>query len=146
MIGETVGNVQPLAVEKGVAMEVECARNLPSVSGDRDKLHQVLVNLLHNAIKFTPHGGKIRITARDGVNGQLRVCVQDTGCGIAAGELDKIFLPFYRGASAQPNSGGAGLGLAITKRLVELHGGAMQLESTVGVGSCFSFTLPTLPS
>jgi signal transduction histidine kinase len=116
---------------------------IPAMEGDRDKLHQVLTNLVGNAIKFTPQGGEVRvkiITPPD--DGTIRVSVSDTGCGIGPTELEKIFEKFYRGESAPQESLGAGLGLPITKHLVELHGGKIWVDSAIGVGSQFYFTVP----
>ena len=114
------------------------------VSGDPSRLQQVIWNLLSNAIKFTPEGGQVRVDVRSRDDGFIQVNVIDTGAGIPSDELDKVFLRFYRSASASPTAQGAGLGLTIAKNLVELHGGRIWATSALGSGSCFSFTVPTL--
>ena len=129
------------ACEKSITLRTSPHPTLPMVKGDADKLSRILINLIHNAIKFTPHGGTIRI------EGQLRgnaveLCVIDSGSGIPPHELDKIFDKFYWSESAPVEARGAGLGLAIAKNLVELHGGTIRAESTLGQGSCFAFTIP----
>ena len=116
------------------------ARDLPPVQGDRDKLHQILINLLENAVKFTDPGGEVEVHARRRPEGWVQLCVSDTGCGIPAGDLPKVFDSFYRGRTGE---GGVGLGLAITRRLVELHGGRLWVDSTPGAGSRFYVALPT---
>jgi signal transduction histidine kinase len=103
----------------------------------------VLVNLVGNAIKFTPNGGTVhvRVTAMPS-DETVQVCVADTGCGIAPHELEKVFEKFYRGEAAPQEAVGAGLGLQITRYLVELHTGKIWVTSRLGVGSQFYFTLP----
>ena len=116
--------------------------SLPRVHADRDKLYEVLANLLENAIKFTPSGGRVQIDAEVLDDRYVKIGVSDTGCGISEEHLSKVFDKFYR---VQPGSGhaaGAGLGLPIAKGLIELHGGTMAVESASGKGSHFYFTLP----
>ena len=96
-------------------------------------------------MKFTPKGGEIRIEDRMDEDRAIRVCIADTGCGIHADDLGKIFDRFYRGSASTAESSGAGLGLAITKNLVELHGGRIWAESVPGEGSRFFVTLPVEP-
>ncbi len=139
---DVVEELQSLAREKHIALISEHESSIPAIQADRDKLHQVLVNLTQNAIKFTPKGGTIRITSEAREDGFLQLSVVDTGCGIPDLEREKIFLNFYRGTSVRPEARGAGLGLAITKNLVELQGGHIWVESTPGEGSRFCFTLP----
>lgn len=133
---------RPLAQRKGVALDVTADERLPPVQADRDKLYEVLANLLENAVKFTPAGGRIEITTKVRNDRYLEVDVSDTGCGIPQEHLARIFDKFYQVQSISSNHGGAGLGLAIAKGLVELHGGTMAVESVPGQGSQFSFTLP----
>jgi len=110
------------------------------VLADPPRLEQVLVNLIHNAIKFTPPGGAVDLTAQP--DGDF-VCftVRDTGAGIPADELERIFERFYKADRAR-SSGGTGLGLSISRHLVEAHGGRIWAESEEGRGSAFHFTLP----
>ena len=124
-------------------MQASSQNSLPKIEGDRDKLHQVLTNLIQNAVKFTPRDGKVWVETRVRDDGFLECCVADTGCGIPLDEIDKVFDKFFRGESVPADARGAGLGLAITKTLVELHGGRIWVESTPGEGSRFFFTLPT---
>lgn len=112
------------------------------VVGDPDKLHQVLTNLLQNAIEFTPPGGRVRVESKRLENRSIQISVSDTGCGIPPDELPRVFDTFYRGRSESSERRGAGLGLAIAKNLVELHGGTIRVESAPEQGSSFSIILP----
>lgn len=110
---------------------------------DRDKITQVLTNLISNAIKFTPAGGAVRVAAEPDSAERLKITVSDTGPGIAAEQAEKIFDEFYQlRQPGERKAGGVGLGLAISRKLVEMHGGKIWLESGIGEGSLFSFTLP----
>jgi signal transduction histidine kinase len=111
------------------------------VWGDEEKLRQVFTNLIHNAVKFTPPGGIIQLTGGKSNGKIVAMCVADSGCGTPPDELGKIFLPFYRSSKGVATRG-SGLGLSIVKELVELHGGAVRVESTVGKGSRFFVDLP----
>jgi two-component system phosphate regulon sensor histidine kinase PhoR len=121
-------------------LDVECPENLPSVMADSTRLQQVAVNLLHNAIKFTPEGGKVTIGAA-AEDQAVRFYVRDTGIGISSDDLPRIFERFYKADQAR-SGGGTGLGLAIARHLVEAHGGRIWAESELGKGSTFSFTIP----
>ena len=134
--------LQSLAQKKALTLTTQTEGAVPPIQGDRDKLHQVLTNLVGNAIKFTPQGGEVRVEVTALSEGLVRVCVADTGCGIAPHEIEKIFEKFYRGETAPQEAVGAGLGLPITKHLVELHGGRIWVDSTLGAGSQFYFTVP----
>jgi two-component system phosphate regulon sensor histidine kinase PhoR len=124
----------------GLRPETRIASGLPQVSADEGRVEQALLNLIHNAIKFTPPGGRIDVTARvDGNN--LLVSVSDTGVGISPDDLPRVFERFYKADRARAG-GGTGLGLAIAKHIVEAHGGRIWAESVEGKGSTFSFTLP----
>jgi PAS domain S-box-containing protein len=116
-----------------------------SVRADGMRLKQILMNLLGNAVKFTPEGGKIELTANR-VGDLVRLEVRDSGPGIPPEEQNRIFEAFYRLGQNAKGAEGTGLGLAITQRLVELHGGQLGLESHPGSGSCFHFTLPFVAS
>jgi two-component system, OmpR family, phosphate regulon sensor histidine kinase PhoR len=128
----------------GLVIRVEVAPDLPRVWVDRGRIEQVLINLIHNAVKFTPEGGEIVIQA--GVtDGMLQVSVRDTGVGITAEELPRIFERFYKTDAAR-RSAGSGLGLAIAKRIVQGHGGTIWAESTPGHGATLAFTMPLATS
>jgi signal transduction histidine kinase len=116
--------------------------NLPPVSIDPHRIGEVLRNLIENAVAHTPHGGTIKVTARQ-MDTWVEVSVTDTGEGIAEEDLDSIFERFYRVDKSRARAtGGSGLGLTIARRLVEAHGGSIRVESQPGEGSSFSFTVP----
>ncbi len=140
---EALDNLRPQAEAKSIVLETTASSQLASVRGDRDKILQILANLIHNAIKFTPSSGRISIVLTSMEDSAIQVCIADTGCGIAAEEVPLVFDRFYRSDSVMTDTRGAGLGLAITKSLVDLHHGRIWVESTVGSGSRFYFTLPT---
>lgn len=134
-----------LAEEKGQHLTLEADSAM--AEGDPETLRLVLTNLLDNAIKYTPDGGRIAVRAGRGKEGQVFVEVQDEGPGIASEHQARVFERFYRvdeGRSRE--AGGSGLGLAIAERAARLNGGRLQLESTPGQGSCFRLVLPTSPS
>jgi len=142
-LAEVLSVMQPLADRKSHALTTNCEAGL-AVRADATRLKQVLMNLLGNAIKFTPNGGRIELAARlDGGN----VCmeVRDSGPGIPPDEQKSIFEAFYRLRESGKKTEGTGLGLAITQRLVELHGSDLKLTSQPGQGSCFYFSLPAAP-
>jgi signal transduction histidine kinase len=130
------------AREKRIVVEIESSGSPAFAQADADRIHQVLVNLLDNAIKFTPPGGRVTVSASE-----CAVTVADTGPGIPADEIPHIFERFYRGdrSRARQGSDGSGLGLAIAKAIVEAHGGQIWVTSEPGKGAAFRFTLqPTL--
>ena len=133
---------QAQAKEQNLELVTELPAELPVVRGDPDMLAQVLINLVDNAIKFTPAGG--RITVRAGANEEnVRIDVEDTGIGIPPENIPRIFERFYRVEKSRSRElGGIGLGLAIVKHIIRAHGGKTGVESIVGKGSKFSFTLP----
>jgi signal transduction histidine kinase len=139
---DVLEGLQSLAQKKAITLAMQTEGTVPPIQGDRDKLHQVLTNLVGNAIKFTPQGGEVRVEVTALSEGLVRVCVADTGCGIAPHEVEKVFEKFYRGETAPQDAVGAGLGLPITKHLVELHGGRIWVDSMLGAGSLFYFTVP----
>jgi signal transduction histidine kinase len=142
IVDSSVQALETLAVRKGVNLAQELASELPSIPVDASKLRQVIVNLLNNAIKFTESGGTITIGTR-AWDGNVIVEVSDSGIGIAARDLTRIFDLFARSDVAVSRQyEGLGLGLHLVKRLVELHGGRVWVESTPGKGSRFSFSLP----
>lgn len=129
------------AVEKNIQVRVELPDNLPRVLADHGRLEQVLVNLVDNAVKYTPAGGTVRVTAEAGEH-VVKVSVEDSGIGIPAKDLPRIFERFYRVDEGRSrDQGGTGLGLAIVKHIIQLHGGEMTVSSVPGSGSTFSFTL-----
>jgi two-component system phosphate regulon sensor histidine kinase PhoR len=131
--------MQLQAERANITLRVECGDDLPKVGGLAE-LEQVLVNLIHNAVKFTRPGGEVVLTAEP-VPGDVRFAVRDTGVGIPADEVPRIFERFYRVDKSRTGSG-TGLGLSIAKHIVEAHGGKIWVESTEGRGSTFYFTIP----
>jgi signal transduction histidine kinase len=133
--------VESLATGKKLKLTTDVAPKLPTGHGDERRLAQVLLNLVGNAIKFTDKGEvAIKATASDG---SLTVAVHDTGPGIASSDQAKIFEEFKQADnSATKRKGGTGLGLSIAKRIIEMHGGRIWVESDVGNGSTFAFTIP----
>jgi len=137
---------QPLATKKQVTLSTDVPADLPPIRADREKISHVLGNLLGNAIHFTPEGGRVWIAARlrpDGARRELVVEVGDTGIGIAPEHHELVFREFAQvDSSASRQHHGTGLGLTIARKLVELHGGRIWVESTIGHGARFYFTLP----
>jgi GAF domain-containing protein len=134
--------VRERATKHGITLDVAVDERLGEFTGDERKIKQILLNLLSNAVKFTPEGGRIGINARQ-TNGAVEISVSDTGIGIAPEDQPKIFEEFRQVGSDYVNkSEGTGLGLTLAKKFVELHGGRIWVESEVGKGSKFSFTLP----
>lgn len=154
--GQVALELQPVAPEKllqtaaermrlqaeraGLALRLECPRGLPKVSADAPRMEQVLVNLIHNAIKFTRPGGALRLLA-EAEGAFVRFAVKDTGVGIPEDDLPRIFERFYKADRAR-SGGGTGLGLSIARHIVEAHGGRIWAESVEGWGSTFYFTVP----
>ena len=141
LIDETVAVFRPQADAAGVQLEAQARGSLPLLDLDPQRLHEVLSNLVANALRYTPPGGSIRVTLdRDDAPGAPRavVSVADSGAGIAAADLPHVFDRFYRAR----DSSGAGLGLAIARNLVEAHGGTIQAESQPGQGTVMRFFLP----
>jgi signal transduction histidine kinase len=131
--------LRPLALNKSQDLLMEVCPGLPRVRADRERVLQVLSNLVGNAIKFTPSGGTVTLRARK-VDGMVRVSVKDNGPGIAPEDVPHLFERFWRASGV--NERGTGLGLSIVKSIVEAHGGTLWVETQVGVGSTFFFTLP----
>jgi len=135
-----VERLRPQAERAGVEIRIEIPAGVPWVLADGERVRQVVTNLVHNAIKFTPSGGSIQVSAEPGEY-EVLVLVQDTGVGISAEDLPRIFERFYKVDRAR-SGGGTGLGLSIAKHIVQGHGGRIWAESTAGQGSTFYFTLP----
>jgi signal transduction histidine kinase len=146
LIKDTVNGMQAKATTKGLILSAELPVILPAVNVDSYRIKQVLLNLLENAVAHTDKGGRIIVTARQQEK-MIHVSVVDTGEGIPAEELPLIFERFYRvDKSRNRKTGGSGLGLTIAKRLVEAHGGTIEVKSQVGQGSTFTFTVPIFTS
>jgi len=137
--------VRERATEDGVQVELAAAPDVDVIEGDERRIKQVIFNLLSNAVKFTPTGGAVDVRAAR-VNGEVRISVADTGPGIAPGDHERIFEEFQQSEAGLEQREGTGLGLPLSKRLVELHGGRIWLESELGTGSTFVFTLPARSS
>ena len=138
-IAETLAELRPLAMQKQISLSADVAD--VSLVADRARFRQVLYNLVSNAIKFTPEGGSIRIES-EVVGGDIHLSVIDTGVGIAPEDHERVFEEFIQVGDASARTAGTGLGLALTRRLVEAHGGRIELESTIGNGSRFTVVLP----
>ncbi len=152
VMGEIIGIIKPQAFMKNIALQVHNLPKSPILKLDHGKFKQVMFNLLSNAIKFTPEGGRIDVhiglkdlaPADKFGDKALEISVKDTGIGISQSEQAHIFDEFYQvDGSSKRKAGGTGLGLALTKKLIELHGGRIWLESEVNKGSNFTFMLPT---
>jgi len=142
VIDKALVKLQSIAEEREIAVEADMPGTLPVVEGDSEKLEQVVTNLVHNAIKFSQKGGKVRVTAGP-QNTSILVQVTDQGSGIPASAIPLLFQKFFRVHGSMPwASSGTGLGLYIVKQIVEAHGGQVWVESKLGEGSTFSFRLP----
>jgi histidine kinase len=144
IVNAVVGRLQPQFDAKEVALIADIPLDLPPIQADRERIEQVLINLLGNGLQYTPAGGRITVTiARH--DGALRFAVQDTGIGIAPADLDRVFQRFFRvDKSRARSSGGSGIGLTIAQHLVEAHRGRIWAESPgESQGATFCFTLPT---
>jgi len=141
VVDSVVNAVEPLAANKQLTLRSEVQASLPRGRGDVRRIAQVLLNLVGNAIKFTDAGGVvIRASAADG---WFTIAVRDTGPGISPADQSKIFEEFQQADnSSTRKKGGTGLGLSIAKRIIELHGGRIWVQSVPSEGSTFSFTLP----
>lgn len=142
LLSETIGRLTPKAVDLGVQLQIHLPPTLPLIPGDPGRLAQVVINLVDNALKYTPRGGTVTITAEDTGPG-LRICIADTGSGIPKADLPRIFERFYRVDKARTRTtGGTGLGLSIVKHIIDAHGGQIAVESDLAQGARFTFTLP----
>jgi signal transduction histidine kinase len=142
---EVTEQLRPIATAKHLTLGVVCPDPTLRVSGDRDKLIQVITNLVDNAIKFTPKGGQITVELGRKDPERVMMTVADTGEGIPAEAIAKLFEPFYQASrQAGVHAKGLGLGLSIVKTLVELHGGTISVTSEVGKGSTFCILLPAI--
>jgi len=142
LVTRTVSRFQPRAMKEGITLTLDIEEEIPPLNVDVNYIDQVISNLIDNAIKYTPSGGKVEVKVEDNEK-TVKVSVKDTGIGIAKEDLPRIFERFYRGEKSRNLSlGGIGLGLSIVKHIVEAHGGKVGVESEIGKGSTFYFTLP----
>ena len=143
LIADAVSRLQRQYDEKGVELITTIPEDLPPVRVDKYRIDQVMINLLGNALQYTPSGGKVNITA-ERQNGEILISIKDTGIGISSEYLSMLFTRFYRVDKSRSRAGGgSGIGLTIAKFFVEAHGGRIWAESDgIGKGSTFSFTLP----
>jgi two-component system phosphate regulon sensor histidine kinase PhoR len=140
LVEEVAAQLNPLAQRHQVTITTDLATDLPAGRGDKDRIRQALVNLVHNAIKFNHPGGSVTMSTN--ASGEfVIVSVSDTGVGIPEEELPHVFERFYKADRARTR-GGSGLGLAIAKHIVQAHGGSIWAQSEEGQGSTFSFSLP----
>jgi signal transduction histidine kinase len=133
--------VRERALRRGITLEQSIDPHLGEIQGDERKIKQVLLNLLSNAIKFTPEGGRVGVRAAL-VDGRVEVAVSDTGIGIAPEDHEAVFEEFRQVGTAEKKAEGTGLGLALARKFIELHGGRIWVKSQVGAGSTFTFTIP----
>jgi two-component system phosphate regulon sensor histidine kinase PhoR len=137
----SVERLRLFADRQGVSLVVDAGDGVPPVRGDEERLGQVVVNLVHNAVKFSPNGGEVRVTVR-AEGADVVVSVGDHGIGISRADRARIFERFYKADRARVRGGGTGLGLSIARHVVEGHGGRIWVESVEGTGSTFSFAIP----
>lgn len=145
LLADCVDSMRPMAEKKSISLILEPTSDLAEVFCDSEAVHQVTSNLLDNALKYTPYGGRITVSAKQigGDPDMIEIAVQDSGSGIPAEDLPRLFERFYRVDKARSRElGGTGLGLAIVKHLVRAQGGSVRVNSHVGSGSTFLFTLP----
>ncbi len=141
MVDRAIETVQPYAARKDITVTPALPESLPPVAGDEGALGEAVINVLDNAIKYSYPGGHVGVHVH-AADGQVLITVTDTGVGIPADQLPHIFGDFYRGQAGVGGEAGAGLGLAVTRRIVEAHGGTITAESTPGKGSTFVIALP----
>lgn len=143
-IDDVRAEIRPLLVSKQLEMRLDIAEQPLVANVDSERLHQVLRNLLANAIRFSPQGAAIELAAaaHAGAGGTIQIEIRDRGPGIPSDELESIFEPFVQSTRTKDGSGGTGLGLSISRRLVALHGGSLSAENRTGGGSVFRVTLP----
>lgn len=144
LIEEALKGLVPLAHQRGVSVSVQVPRSVRAARADRLRLRQILYNLMSNALKFTDRGGSVTVSARDDGE-QILLSVADTGIGIAEADRPRLFQAFEQLVTPSGNRpAGTGLGLALTKRLVDMHGGSIEVASEVGVGTTFTVRIPAV--
>jgi signal transduction histidine kinase len=142
LVSRVVGEIEVARADKDVHIQRDIPADLPSLDADPERVHQVLFNLVDNAIRFVPDGGEVTIAAHRH-NGAVEISVADNGSGISREHLPRLFERFYRADPARARgAGGTGIGLAIARSVVEAHGGRIRAESEPGIGSVFTFDLP----
>ena len=140
ILRNAVNRLSRQAQRAGVDLTLTVEDGLPPATGDAEMLERVVINLIHNAVKFTPAGGAIRVRGTR-ADGTIEISVSDTGVGILPEDLPRIFERFYK-ADRSRGGGGTGLGLAVARHAIEAHGGTISAESRPGEGSTFTFTIP----
>ena len=138
---ESAERLRPFAERQGVSVRVDAPDDLPPVRGEAARLAQVFANLVHNAVKFSPAGGEVRVGVRRSGR-MLEGRVEDDGAGVSPADQARIFERFYKADRTRTAGGGTGLGLAIARHIVEGHGGAIRVDSEEGRGATFAFTIP----
>ena len=133
--------MEPLADKKNIKLEPRISNELPKLSADESKIESVIINLINNAIKFTPENGRVSISVET-ADGQMSIRISDTGMGIPAEALPKIFNRFYRVYRPGKQIQGTGLGLSIVNKIVSMHNGRIEVESEVGQGTTFTVFIP----
>ncbi len=141
LLEDIINQLGPQVQRQELTAEVQLADNLPLVDADKIRIRQAIVNIVHNAVKFTPPGGRILLATRVDDDSVI-VDISDTGPGIARSDLPRIFERFYKADRARSNKGGTGMGLAISRHIVEAHGGRVSVHSTEGKGSTFRLSIP----
>ena len=145
VIADIAAMIGPQLEDGGIQLALDLPPDLPPAAGDRQRIQQVLLNLMANALRHTPAGGEILVTARaDGSEIEVSVC--DTGPGISPEDAAHLFARFYRGREERAAGTGTGLGLSVAKAIVEAHGGRIWAENRPTGGACFHFTLPRAPT
>lgn len=144
IIAKAVEDLHPFASERSIKIAISLPLERLVVSADPGKLRQILLNLMHNAVKFSSSDSAVELNVTRLSKTHAQISIRDAGPGIAPDDVDKIFQPFYRAPTIHKKTKGTGLGLAIAKLLVELHHGRLELETGLGQGSCFYFTLETI--
>ena len=146
LVSQVLSEIDVARSDRGVVVEADVPSDLPAAMADRERIHQVLFNLVDNAVRFTPAGGEVTVSASRH-NGSVELRVADTGVGIPPEHLPRLFERFYRVDPARSREdGGTGIGLAIARSVVEAHGGTITAESEIGRGSVFTFDLPVAPA
>jgi signal transduction histidine kinase len=146
LVSQVLSEIDVARSDRGVVVEADVPKDLPAAMADRERIHQVLFNLVDNAVRFTPAGGGVTVSASRH-NGSVELRVADTGVGIPPEHLPRLFERFYRVDPARSREdGGTGIGLAIARSVVEAHGGTITAESQIGRGSVFTFDLPVAPA
>ena len=146
LVHEVIEQLQFMAKRKEQHLRLSYSHDLLTMVGDHDRLQQIVLNLVHNALKFTPEKGTVSVKVFCDTPTTLMITVSDTGPGIPEETLRNLFEPFFQVPQGyEPHTMGLGLGLAIVKNLVDLHGGTITVESKMGKGSTFRVSLPTRP-